>query len=148
MKKTPRIVANLLLPPCVATLLLVIPVVLWGSIPPWKDVAMVMLYGYAFAAIPSAVHAIVMEQFYRRGLLPTQGRAIGASTGSGLFAGLFVAIILALASSFSRWKTLWVYPLLGAATGAIIAVVILVISHAQKKTPNQALGPMAPSGRG
>ena len=148
MKKTQRILANLMLPPCVATLLLLVPLVLLGRVPPWKEVAVVMIYGYAFAAIPSAIHAIVMERFYRRGLLPTQGRAIGASTVSGLFAGLMVSIILAVASSSFSLEKLWVYPLLGAATGAVVALLILSVSRAHQKPPNQSLQPTGPSARG
>jgi hypothetical protein len=136
MARAPRILANLLLPPPVAALSLFLFTAVFGSeVPRWRDLALVILCAYVFAAVPSVIHTILMERFYRRGLLPTERKAIIISSGSGLFAGFLVAIIFTvdLSHSFSALPRLWPYPLLGAVTGAIVALLILVISRAQQK---------------
>jgi hypothetical protein len=138
MEKMPRILANLLLPPIIAILLLLsVLVVAEAKIPSAREIAFVLLYAYAFAAVPSIIHTIVMERFYRRGLHPTQGRAVWVSTVSGALGGLIVAIVLAVASSSSVFEKVWFYPFLGAASGAVIGLLIRTISHAPKK-PNKA----------
>ena len=130
----PRVLANLLLPPGVATLLLYIPAALLGPLTPrWQEVAVVMLYAYGFAAVPSIAHALLMERCYRRGLLPSQGRAVIISSASGLLAGTLLAVIFLVGSSFSALSRLWPYPLLGAVTGAVVGLLIRVISRAQQK---------------
>ncbi len=78
MKKLPRILLNLLLPPVVAVSTVFIPVTVYSAeLPALPFVITVLLVAYGFAAIPCIIHTIVMERFYRRGLRPSQGRAVG-----------------------------------------------------------------------
>jgi cation transporter-like permease len=136
--KATRIILNLLLSPGLAVLLLVIPVSVYARQSPGLQIVTTMLlYGYAFATIPSVVHVFIMEYFYRRGLDPAGKKAIGMSAASGLFAGLLVLLIIVAVFRESDWKILWLsYPLWGAATGAVTAVVISLFSRAKNK-PNQ-----------
>jgi hypothetical protein len=134
MKTAPRVLANLLFPPGIAVLLLWSVGGIFGE--KFPSFVRAILVAYIVAAIPSVIHAFAMERFYRRGVLPTRMSAVGISALSGLFAGILVAAIFLTVFPLSSALKLWPYPLVGTATGAIVALLILALSHAPKCSTN------------
>ena len=127
MKKTPRIILNLLLPSAVAVVLLYgVVSIMSGELPNWRYGAAMVIYAYVFASAPSITHTLTMEYCYRRGLQPRQWKAVLISAVSGTVSGLLVVGCMAIA--FGEYPGLdqafLIYPALGTATGAVTALVI------------------------
>lgn len=131
MMKVYRVVINLLLPPGIAATLIVGPPSLYSwKLPDWRTVIDVLFFAYLLAGIPSVIHTWIMEYFYRHGLLPSERKAVGVSSLSGLFAGFLIPFIFAVTFSHSDFLSLFLYyPALGTATGAVTALMILFVSR-------------------
>jgi hypothetical protein len=136
MNKVARILLNFLLPPGIAALLGIAGIALYATgQTDWGSTLLLIPYAYAFAAIPSLVHVAIMERYYLRGGMIVGTRTLRVSSVSGLFAGLlvFLCLFAVAGGSVLKLEVFWIYPVLGAATGAITALVILVLSILYKK---------------
>lgn len=138
MKKIPRVLLNLLLPPGVAAVLLAGAMsIVQAELMDLRYAALLSLYAYAFASVPCVTHTLTMEFCYRRGLLPTRWKAVAFSTVSGAISGVLVVVgfgirfgVLAdLKSAFL------IYSALGAATGAVTAIIIKMFARTVVKGP-------------
>lgn len=131
MKKTPRIILNLLLPPTIAAVLLYAVISIGsGELVDWRYGAAMVIYAYVFGSAPSVTHTLTMEFFYRRGLQPRQWKAVLISAVSGTVSGLLVVVCVAIAFGVlsSLAQAFLIYPALGTATGAVTALVIRAFS--------------------
>jgi RsiW-degrading membrane proteinase PrsW (M82 family) len=131
MKKFRRIALNILLPPALAVALLIGAISLVAlEMPDWRLGTAALLYAYVFASIPSVTHALTMEFFYRHGLHPKEKKAVVISTLSGAVSGVLVIVCAALVfRAFSDLASaFFIYPTLGAATGAVTAIVIMALT--------------------
>ena len=138
-----RISLNLLLPPVIAPLLLLA----WAytsatekSMDPVSDDIAFLFFalgvGCALTIIPSAVHTVIMERFYRLGVSSARQKSILLSVISGLFTGALALPIKA--SVFDGFgpniiAEFGMYSLWGSLTGAITGCIIYSLA---KKNEN------------
>jgi hypothetical protein len=128
MKKPIRVLINLLSPPVIAAVFMFFPSVIQShEFPDIKIIATVLMFAYLFAGIPSILHTILMEIIYSRGTSPTNGRAVLASSCSGLLSGVLVILTFVITSGIrTPDKTFWIYPIVGIAVGATTGFIILL----------------------
>jgi hypothetical protein len=139
MKRSKRILLELLGPPLLGS------VVLWTGIAVWtcwetikerkpiqwdgqifSFMGMVLIFAYLLAGIPSIVYTVIMEWRFRQGLDPQSRRAVILSTVLGLLSG--IAIVLTITGG--RWEdTGWVfYGGIGALVGLSLGWMIKALS--------------------
>ncbi len=58
-----------------------------------RDYLLIFLYAYVFGTLPSLAYMGVMEAAFKRGLEPTEWKAVALSAGLGLLAGGSIALL-------------------------------------------------------
>ena len=137
MKPLPRFLLNAFLPAFLASVILALLESPQLHAPLLEVPLLTIAFtGYAsvFAALPSLVHASLMEVVYRK-IAPSHPFAIFASGVSGALAGVFLGhVILPHAYGSTGVHSL---PLLGAATGLLLGLMLAALNRrtARKLTP-------------
>ena len=127
MKKSWRFFVNAALPAPIACFILF---AWFRALPSLRDTLVTVMLAYAYAGIPSLLHAVLMEWLYSRRVRPERGMAIAYSAASGVVAACLILLIAGLFRSFAGISALWFYLPLGAIVGALLALAILIPSRA------------------
>lgn len=118
-----RFFLNLFAPPTIASLFFAVSFCVAGrSFEPLLGLPIILLVACFYAGLPSLAHACVLAIAYRRGLAPESRRALALSSLNGLLAGALIGLLIAAQSGGRDFTFGLILLPIGAATGAINAL--------------------------